>query len=44
MHSLEKAFKVSQNNNLTEKDLEQFEKSITTARLVIDPFYQNEST
>ena len=44
MQSLEKAFKVSQNNNLTNKDLETFKDNIRLAKSAIDPFYNNDLT
>ncbi len=44
MQSLEKAFKVSQNNNLTNKDLETFKNNNRLAKSAIDPFYSNDLT
>ncbi len=44
MQSLEKAFKVSHNNNLTEEDLKSFKVNIRLAKSGIDPFYNNELT
>jgi hypothetical protein len=44
MHCLEKVFLVEVNNNLIKKELELFLMNIAHAKLVFDPFYQNDLT
>jgi hypothetical protein len=44
MQSLEKAFKIEHDNNLTRKELELFLKKISVAKTSIDPFYQTDLT